>query len=722
MRPDLTDFSSEMDNRRVSSETNPNSERGGVLPFLSAARQENLDERGIPKAIGPQFRAMQSAGYDETGHTVTMALSSDQPVERWYGTEILSHEPGAIRLGRLKQGIPLLFNHDMDQHLGVSTGYSVENGTLRTTSRFGQNPLALEKELDVRSGILKDNSVGYMVYEWEITEDKNGVRTMKAIDWEPFEGSLVTVPADAKGSGVGRNSGEGEVPVKYTLRKLDDGTAADAEDDEDPEDDDENDSGSESERNTNPAIQRTIMADVNADLAVANKTRVEGLRALHLSNPTEFSAEDFTRSVVEDVPLADAKERVADKIIASRQRTNVPTLGDEVMGGMSDKEKRSYSLRNVYCAAINQRAPGTFKDKAAEAGFEREVSEDLRKRASERGLTGFGAGILVPGATTRALAEGMQQRALAAGGNAGAAANFVTVDADPIALLRSKTVSLAMGAQMMTGLHGGVKLTRQNAAGQSNWLAEGVAVTETDPGFDAVLMNPHRLSMYNSYYLELLAQSGLAVDSILAADRLNVLARSLDFAGIAGPGTGNSPLGMMNQTGIAAILTGTTRAANGTVTAGAGGVPLTYVDVNNFEAAISTANGDIGTLGWALRPRVRAALRSTPKITGGLSDFIWPSVSPQDANGVQEGPLGYRAIASTAVPTGFTVNSVSNLDAVILGVWDQMLFGDWGLSEVIVDPYTGAQQGLYKVTEHGLYDTNIRHVESFAVSTSVLPS
>lgn len=720
----MTDFAAGMDNEPVSEQTqNPN---GGYIDAISAAREQNLDERGIPKNLGPQFRAMQRTGYDEAKHTVEMALSSDKPVDRWYGTEILSHDPAHIRQARLKQGIPLLFNHDMDQHLGVSTGYEIDGGTLRTTSRFGSNPLALEKELDVRTEILKDNSVGYMVYEWEITEDKNGVRTMKAIDWEPFEGSLVTVPADAKGSGVGRNTGEGEVPVKYSFRKLDETADSEASDDDDSEDDDdeddENDAGSESERTTTPAAQRIIMAEQTVDLAAANKTRIEGLRSLLKSNPKEFPADEFARSVAEDVTVASAKEAVADKIIANSQRSNVNTLGDDVMDAMSAKEQRSYSLRNVYCAAINQRAPGTFKDKESEAGLEREVSDTLRKGASERGITGFGSGIVIPSATTRSLVAGAQQRAIAAGGNAGTATNFTVVVPDPIELLRSKTVTLALGARMMTGLHGALKMPRQNAAGQSNWLAEGGGVVNTDPTLDAIGMTPHRLSMFNSYYLEFLAQSALAVDSFLSEDRMAVLARSLDFAGLAGPGTGNSPLGLTNQTGLAAILSGTTRNANGTVTAGAGGVPLTYVDCNNFEAAIATANGDIGTLGWALTPKVRAALRSTPKITSGLSDFIWPSVSGQGANGIQEGPLGYRAIASTAVPTGFTVNAVAGLHAVILGVWDQMLFGDWGLSEVIVDPYTGAQQGLYKVTEHALYDTNIRHIEAFALSTSVLPS
>ncbi len=698
---------------------------------MAKHQESQIELRELPTKLGPQRRAMSVDGYDPEARTVTMAISSEQPVERYFGTEILSHKPGAIRMNRLKGGMPLLFNHDPHQHLGVTTGHELgKDGVLRTVNKLGSNPLAREKEGDLKDGILKDVSLAYIIHKATVEEDDNGHRTVTATDWEPLENSLVTIPADPS-VGVGRSAREAPdaIPVEYIFATRSAAVPAaearmegDDDEDEDDETEDDDSTPSDNSRTTQPEAQRTqtMAAEVTVDLAAENKTRVEGLRSLLKSNPKEFSADEFARYVSEDLPLARAKEAVADKIIANSQRSNVATIGDDVMGDLSKREQQSYSLRNVYCAAINERSKGTFKDKGAEAGLEREVSDQLRKKASERGVSGLGGGILIPSATVRTV--GVQERALASGGNAGAATNFVNVDADPIKLLRSKTVCLALGAQMMTGLHGGVKLSRQNAAGQSNWLAEGGTVAETDPGFDAITMQPHRLSMYNSYFLELLAQSNLAVDSVLANDRMEVLARSLDFAALAGPGTGNSPLGMMLQTGIAAILSGTTRAANGTVTAGAGGVPLTYVDCNNFEAAISTQNGDIGTLGWALRPRVRAALRSTPKISGGLSDFIWPSTSSPDANGVQEGPLGYRAIASTAVPTGYTVNAVSGLDAVILGVWDQMLIGDWGLSELIVDPYTGAQQGLYKITEHGLYDTNIRHIESFAISTSVLPS
>ncbi len=92
------------------------------------------------------------------------------------------------------------------------------------------------------------------------------------------------------------------------------------------------------------------------------------------------------------------------------------------------------------------------------------------------------------------------------------------------------------------------------------------------------------------------------------------------------------------------------------------------------------------------------------------------------ANGIQEGPLGYNALfTANPVLTGFSANGVDGLHAVVLGVWDQLLIGDWGLSEVIADPYTGAAQAMFKITEHAFYDIAVRHNEAFCACTSALP-
>lgn len=709
----------------------------GVIKQLSAAEQANVDERGIPKKLGRMQRdtATVEASFDEESGTVTMAVSSSTPVERWFGQEILSHEKGAIRTNRLKNGVALLFNHNYDAQVGRSQSFELGD-PLHVTAGFGPSDFAQEKMRDVKAGILVDVSIGYIVHEWEITEDKNGVRTYLAVDWELLEVSLVTVPADPT-VGVGRDAKDA-APLKIrSFRKLedddkdpDDDTDEDDEDsrgagddEEDEEDEEERSAASPSTRSNNSNPETPIMADVK-DPAEQRKERTAALRSFRKMNPNQYSEDELHRDMDSEEAISVISERIATKVINDNSRHNVRTISEELFDGMSETERRSYSIRNVYARAVNQVRPGTFDDKGAEAGFEREVSDTLRKLADKRGITGMGAGIIVPSASDRSLfrARQDQQRAIAAGGNAGTYTNFTTVESDPIEMLRFKTAVLALGARMMTGLHGALSMPGQTGAASSNWLAEASSVTSSDPTLGAFTMTPKRLSIANSYYRDFLAQSALAVESFLAADRQQVLARSLDSAGIAGSGVSPVPTGLLNKSGLAAVLAGTVRASSGVVTAGLGGVPMTYVDWNNLEAAISTANGDIGTMGILLTPKLRAAGRSTPKIPGTASEFIFPD-SKVGANGIQEGPLGYNAIATAnPVLTGFTANSVNNLHAAIMGVWDQMLIGDWGLSEVIADPYTGAANALFKITEHAFYDIAFRHIECFAACTSALPS
>ena len=184
---------------------------------MAKPQETQTELRELPSKLGPQRRAMSVEGYDPEARTVTMAISSEQPVERYFGTEILSHKPGAIRMGRLKGGMPLLFNHDSNLHLGVTTGHELgKDGVLRTVNQLGSNPLAREKEGDVKDGILKDVSLAYIIHKAEVEEDDNGHRTVTAIDWEPLENSLVTIPADPS-VGVGRSAREAPdaIPVEY---------------------------------------------------------------------------------------------------------------------------------------------------------------------------------------------------------------------------------------------------------------------------------------------------------------------------------------------------------------------------------------------------------------------------------------------------------------------------------------------------------------------------
>ena len=65
---------------------------------------------------------------------VAMAFASQEPYERWWGIEILDVNADSVRLGRLNDGAPLLYNHDWRDLRGTHVPGSVKadsDGVLR---------------------------------------------------------------------------------------------------------------------------------------------------------------------------------------------------------------------------------------------------------------------------------------------------------------------------------------------------------------------------------------------------------------------------------------------------------------------------------------------------------------------------------------------------------------------------------------------------------------
>lgn len=148
------------------------------------------------------------AGFDEDERTIDLVFSTGAAVERmdWYGggkyIEKLSMEPAHVRLARLNAGAPLLDSHSawsVSDQLGavVQGSAAVEKGRGTAKVRFSARESVAEILQDVRDKIITSVSVGYRVHKFE--EDKgngNKLPIRTAIDWEPYEISMVSMPAD----------------------------------------------------------------------------------------------------------------------------------------------------------------------------------------------------------------------------------------------------------------------------------------------------------------------------------------------------------------------------------------------------------------------------------------------------------------------------------------------------------------------------------------------
>jgi HK97 family phage prohead protease len=121
--------------------------------------------------------------------------------EQFY--EELSLEPRHIRMGRLTSGrAPLLASHDrfnLRSVIGVVDSARLEKAQGIATVRFAkEDPDADAVWNKIAQRILTNVSVGYQVYRYEKSEDiDEKIPTRVAVDWEPWEISVVSVGADA---------------------------------------------------------------------------------------------------------------------------------------------------------------------------------------------------------------------------------------------------------------------------------------------------------------------------------------------------------------------------------------------------------------------------------------------------------------------------------------------------------------------------------------------
>ena len=180
--------------------------RKGASQPQTAAR-DSRKENQIRAFSSATIRAMEGEGNERK---FILSFSSEEPYERFWGKEILDHNPAAVDLTRLNTIGVLLFNHNRDKVIGKIGRAWIENQRGMAEVEFDSDEESEVIFQKVKSGTLKGVSVGYKIgVIEEVTSGKistDGRFTGPcdvAREWMPYEISIVSVPADAT-VGVGR--------------------------------------------------------------------------------------------------------------------------------------------------------------------------------------------------------------------------------------------------------------------------------------------------------------------------------------------------------------------------------------------------------------------------------------------------------------------------------------------------------------------------------------
>ena len=499
----------------------------------------------------------------EEDRTVELAFSSEQPVERMFGTEILDHSPESIRLGRLRESGALLVDHDPTDLVGKVEAVEIGSDRMaRAKVRFGRSDRANEIFLDIQDGIRSGVSVGYQIHKLR-EEGEDGETSFRAIDWEPMEISLVAIPADAT-VGIGRSkSGEAvDTQIKYLKRE------------------------------TKMTEETKVVESPKIDIeAIKSQTRDQEVKRIQeiTAIGQQFSQGDTARQMIESGKSVDEMRKAILESIPT-PKPQVQSAPDNL--DMEVKEKRSYSMFRAISAA----ASGNW----TKAGLEREASDEIAKRLGKEPK-----GFFVPNDIS------WGQRDLTVG-SATAGGNLKGTDhmgQDFVDALRPRLVLAEMGATMMSGLQGDVAIPALNAKTTAYWVAENAAPTEGAPTVRQITMSPKTVGAYIDISRKLMIQSDPSAESIFRNDMVNQVASAIDAVGINGGGS-NEPTGILQTTGIGAVALGTNGAAP------------TWASVVNLVREVSVDNALLGNLRFLTEAKAVAKLRNTLKVASTDSIHI----------------------------------------------------------------------------------------------------
>lgn len=510
-----------------------------------------------------EFRQLQvERSGEKDALTFAASVSSEYPVERIWGVEVLSHASTAVDLSRAVDGLPLLVSHDMRQPVGMAERVRLQGGRLHADLRFFSTDKGREYATMVGEG-LRGVSIGYSIDDMQQDGERAGVPIFRVTRFTPYEISIAPVAADPT-VGVGRSRQTLTLKREKTMK-----------------DDD-----------IKPGV-RALEAD---------RTRAASLMRLGRENNQDDLAAKFVAQGRSVEDFEDILATMANQSPPMREQPSRPMGGGARSGGyawsgaaigMSERDLGDYSLVRALRASIDPKYQ-------REAGFELKVSDSLAQASGVRAK-----GLLVP-------LDALSVRAVTKGGTGGNLVPTEYLSSSFIDVLRARSFVMEHGTPL-SGLQGDVVIPKKNASATAYWFAgdDSDAITDSTPTFGQVPLSPNILGAHTRMSHKMLLQSSPDIEQLVRLDLAAGLAVELDKQSIQGDGLSNRPLGVVNAPGVSAL------------TYANGGAP-SFADVVAMEGALAADNADMGSLAYLSPPAIAMGLKTTEKATG-TAQFVWTS-------------------------------------------------------------------------------------------------
>ena len=619
-------------------------------------KMEHDDERKEPITLDYRAMHLDDKAIDEKSRTVRVGVSSEEPVKREFGMEVMDHSKENMNLEFLNSGrAPLLLDHDMEKQIGVVESVELDENArrLRASVRFGKGEQASEVFDDVVDGIRQNISVGYRVDKKVEREDDPEDHYRVATT--PMEISIVSIPADQSSLvGVGRSSSE---TLKSTIlikeKDMSENIDLDAVRAEAAK------SASKNAKDIMTLARKHNKADLGED-AIGRGVSIEQFRG------------ELLDVIGNDKPL----ETPADVIDA-------PV-----------KEKREYSLGRMIRSQIT--------GKRNEASFEHELSDEIAKRTGKDPQ-----GFYVPGFAWGQRSGVMTTAATGAISGEAVTDNFVPTIQRPdmfIEALRARQVLSGLGATYIPGLTNRVRMPKISTGATAAFVEEAGDVADQSQADDSVTLQPRTLGAYADISRLLMLESVPAIEQVVQDDLLRSVADAIELAAINGSGSSGNPTGILNTSGVNDL----------DISAGTDVAALTWADITDLVKLVEEDNGVVNAnaLGFLTNSKVKSKMANTVKVASTDSVMLlndpWNSL------------YGYPIAFSSNVPSNLNPgDGGTDASAMIFGDFSQLMIGLFGAPSIQVNPYTGQLAGTVRISIHQEVDVAVRNAVSFAITNEV---
>jgi HK97 family phage major capsid protein len=256
-----------------------------------------------------------------------------------------------------------------------------------------------------------------------------------------------------------------------------------------------------------------------------------------------------------------------------------------------------------------------------------------------------------------------------------------------IGLLRNALAVRRLGARVLPGLRGDTVIPKQTAAGTAYWVAENAALTESNPTFDNVRLEPKHVGALSSVSRQLLQQANPAIEQLLRDDMVNVVGLAVDKAMLHGLAVNDEPVGILNTVGI--------------------------------------QSGSLATLTWAALVAMMEKFSLENITPNAIITHAKAATKLQTT--LKDATVGSEYLMQNGRMADLPVTVTNQLDKksgspdkyrVLAGDFSQLVIGEWGSAEILANPYAAGyfEKGAIQLRIMATMDMIVRHPKAFVLA------